>query len=296
MNRMTVTWLQGNSFYHGMTLNVMRRLSAGLQLQAAYTLSKATDTSVTTGNTTEGFTQGQRTNLMWNMDHWKGRSSFDIRNNFVTNVTYELPRMPLTGIAGMLVNGWQANTIISISDGHAFVLRDQVREQTQRMERADGLRPNLIPGGDNHPVLERGTIIEWGGVSAERYYDPRQFLPSTCRGGVYCYDSRAGVPGLGFDPGHYGNLGSNTLTGPGLATVDFSLNKTFQLTEGNRLQFRAEFFNLFNRANFSLPQVPNPIQPYLQSGNRSVENPAAGVITSTRTKAREIQFGLRFNF
>jgi hypothetical protein len=308
MNRLTVTWMQGNSFYHGMTLNVMRRLTAGLQLQAAYTLSKATDTSVTTGNTTEGFTQRQRTNLLWNMDHWKGRSSFDIRNNFVTNITYELPRMPLTGIAGVLVNGWQANSIISISDGHAFYLEDVVREQTQRMERADGLRPNLIPGGNNSPILERGTVIDWGGLSAERYYDPRQFLPSTCRGSDYCYNTRdnpkydpsqplnAGRPDLGFDPGYYGNLGWNTLTGPGLVTVDFSINKSFQLTEENRLQFRAEFFNLFNRANFSLPQVPQRIQPFRQSGNLSVPDPNAGVITSTRTSARQIQFGLRFTF
>jgi outer membrane receptor protein involved in Fe transport len=303
MNRMTVTWLQGNSYYHGASLNVMRRLTAGLQLQAAYTLSKATDQSVTTGNQTEGFTQPQRTNLLWNMDHWKGRSSFDIRNNFVTNVTYELPRMPLNGIAGVLVNGWQANTIISISDGHAFGIRDTVREQSQRMERADGLRPNLIPGGNNSPVL--------GGP--DKYYDPSQFLPSTCRGSVYCYNTalynglpnpnyspnfpaNAGRPDLGFDPGYYGNLGNNTLTGPGLVTADFSINKMFQLTEENRLQFRAEFFNLFNRSNFSLPQVPLLITAFQQSGNLSVPTPDAGRITSTRTSARQIQFGLRFTF
>jgi hypothetical protein len=62
------------------------------------------------------------------------------------------------------------------------------------------------------------------------------------------------------------------------------------------LQFRAEFFNLFNRANFSLPQVPQRIQPFRQSGNLSVPDPNAGVITSTRTSARQIQFGLRFTF
>jgi hypothetical protein len=314
MNRMTTTWMQGNSFYHGMSLNVMRRLSAGLQVQAAYTLSKATDTSITTGNQTEGFPQRQRTALLWNMDHWKGRSTFDIRNNFVTNVTYEIPRMPMTGIAGAIVNGWQANAILSLSDGHAFYLEDVVREQTQRMERADGLRPNLIPGGNNDPTLERGTVIEWGGQALERYYDPRQFLPSTCRGSVYCYNTpllngqpnpnyssafpnNAGRADLGFDPGYYGNLGWNTLTGPGLVTMDFSINKSFQFSESHRLQFRAEFFNLFNRANFNLPQVPNNrVQPFLQSGNLSVPDPTAGVIFNTRTSARQIQFGLRYTF
>ena len=79
-------------------------------------------------------------------------------------------------------------------------------------------------------------------------------------------------------------------------TADFSINKVFQLTEENRLQFRAEFFNLFNRSNFSLPQVPLAITAFQQSGNLSVPTPDAGRITSTRTSARQIQFGLRFTF
>jgi hypothetical protein len=289
MNRMTVTWMQGNSFYHGLTINGMRRLSNGLQFQAAYTLSKATDTSVTTGNQTEGFTQPQRTNLLWNMDHWRGRSTYDIRNNFVANVTYDLPRMPYTGVAGALVNGWQANTIISISDGHPFSILDTLREQAQRMERADGLRANLRPGGNNDPIL--------GGP--DRYYDASQFLPSTCRGTEYCFDANGGVPSLGYDPGYYGNFGVNTLTGPGLVTFDFSLNKTFQVTEGSHFQFRAEFFNLLNRPNFSLPQVPSQISAFIQdpqNNRRSIPNPEAGQIKQTRTDARQIQFALKFVF
>ena len=277
MGRLTVTHQKGNSYYHGLAVNVMRRLTAGLQFQGAYTFSKALDQSASPGNNTEGYAQAQRTALLWDMGHWLGRSTFDIRHNFVSNLTFDFPRFPLTGFAGVVANGWQVNGIITLSSGHAFGLLDSNRDQRSAMERADGLRPNLIPGGNNHPML--------GGP--DKYYDVSQFAPSVCHGARLC---QPGDPD--YAVGYYGNLGSNTLTGPGLATVDFSLNKSFRVAEEKRLQFRAEFFNLFNRPNFNIPNL----SPYRQVGSRLEVNPRAGQITSTRTSARQIQFGLRFSF
>ena len=89
--------------------------------------------------------------------------------------------------------------------------------------------------------------------------------------------------------GYFGNLGYNTLTAPGLATFDFSVLKNVNVGESKRLQFRAEFFNLFNRVNFGLPAA----SPFLSSGAR---DPQAGKITETRTTARQIQFGLKLIF
>ncbi len=280
MGRLTVTHQKGNSYYHGLAVNVMRRLTHGLTLQAAYTLSKALDQSASPGNNTEGYAQTQRTALLWDMGHWLGRSTFDIRHNFVSNVTYDLPRTGLTGVGGVLANGWQMNGIITLSSGHAFGLTDANREQRSAMDRADGLRPNLIPGGNNNPVLGK----------PDKYYDVSQFVPSVCHGSRLC---QSGDPD--YAVGYYGNLGSNTLTGPGLATVDFSLNKNFRLMEEKQLQFRAEIFNLFNRPNFSIPDAAG-LMPYRQTGTRLEVNPSAGQITSTRTTARQIQFGLRFSF
>ena len=204
----------------------------------------------------------------------KGLSILDIRNNFVTNFTFEFPKTQLAGIGGAVTNGWQVNGILAASDGHPFTLSDATRAQATAMRRAGGLRPNLIPGGNNNPVL--------GGP--DLYFDPSQFVPSTCVGGKFC---RAGDPD--YQVGYFGNLGQNTLTGPGLVTFDFSVTKNFQLTEENRLQFRAEFFNLLNSANFALPAF----RTFLSNGNR---DPNAGRITQTRTSAREIQFGLKFTF
>jgi hypothetical protein len=88
-------------------------------------------------------------------------------------------------------------------------------------------------------------------------------------------------------PGTYGNAGRNILQGPGLAETDLSLTKKFSLSERWNMQFRSEFFNLFNRTNFS---NPNPVVYASATGGPS---PTAGVITSTSTTSRQIQFGLK---
>ena len=90
--------------------------------------------------------------------------------------------------------------------------------------------------------------------------------------------------------GTYGNVGRNILQGAGLATTDLSLAKKFDLSERVGLQFRAEFFNAFNRTNFN---TPNPVVYTAATGGPS---PTAGVITSTATTSRQIQFGLKLLF
>jgi hypothetical protein len=88
-----------------------------------------------------------------------------------------------------------------------------------------------------------------------------------------------------------GNLGRNALIGPGLANLDFSLfknNPIRKISENFNIQLRAEFFNVFNRANFASPNDNRII--FDQTGNRIS---SAGLITSTQTPAREIQFALK---
>jgi hypothetical protein len=271
----------GNSYYQGLTISVVRRLTAGLQLQVSHTYSKNLDQSSSAGNNNGGYVQGQRANLFWDMDHRLGLSAQDIRNQFVTNATYELPNTGMAGIGGAVLNGWQVNGILSMSSGPAFQALDVNRNQQTAMRNADGLRANLVPGGDTNPVI--GTPSD----GEERYFDASQFVPSVCHGGRLC---QQGDPD--YAVGRFGNLGKNTLIGPGAITLDFSLNKAFQLTEENMLQFRAEFFNMLNRVNYWIPDA----QPYQLAGTTLRANPSAGTITSTRTSARQIQFGLRFTF
>jgi hypothetical protein len=87
--------------------------------------------------------------------------------------------------------------------------------------------------------------------------------------------------------GTYGNVGRDILYGPGLATTDLSLAKNTSISEKLRLQFRAEFFNVFNRANFGSPNA------VVFGSASATPSPTAGVITSTSTTSRQIQFGLK---
>ncbi len=189
----------------------------------------------------------------------RGLSAFDIRNSFRANFTYEIPRADLSGVGGALVNGWQINGIVTISDGTPVSIRDQSDIQEDIIGDNEYLRPNLIPGGDNNPVL--------GGP--DQYYDPFQFESST--------------------PGFFGNLGKTTLVTPGIGALDLSVFKSFNVTEESRFQFRAEFFNILNRANFGTPDTT----PFRGSGSR---DSSAGEIDNTRTTARQIQLALKFLF
>ncbi len=90
--------------------------------------------------------------------------------------------------------------------------------------------------------------------------------------------------------GTYGNVGRDTLIGPGIAQLDFSALKNTTLTERIKLQFRAEFFNILNHANFG---TPNPV---VFTSASTTPAPTAGVITSTSTASRQIQFGLKLLF
>ena len=86
-----------------------------------------------------------------------------------------------------------------------------------------------------------------------------------------------------------GTVARNTVIGPGLGQFDFSTSKNFKITESQRIQFRAEFFNLPNHPNFRIPIAAL----FNSNGTRSVN---AGRIDATRGPERQIQFGLKYIF
>jgi hypothetical protein len=247
-----------NSHYNGLQLSLKRKGATGVQYQVSYTYSKAIDyaTSFFTGDTSrEAGVTMDATN--WRAD--KGLSSQNPAHNFVANFSYPLPFKFQQKVVSAALGGWTVNGIGTFQTGQPFTVRlGFERSNDGNGGRAD--RPNLVPGAKTNPVL--------GGP--DRYYDPAAFaLPAA---------------------GTYGNLGRDTVIGPGIANFDFSVEKVFPLRERYNFRFRAEFFNLPNRANFGLPNT----LPLLSSGAISG---SAGRITDTGgNTSRQIQFGLKMTF
>jgi hypothetical protein len=181
----------------------------------------------------------------------KGLANFDVRNVGVVNATYALPFGH-----GPVLGGWTLNTIVTLQDGFPFTPQLSYNP-TNSGDTRNPVRPFVNPAFT-------GSVIEG---NPNQYFNPAAFL--------------APPNASGFA----GNLGRDTLIGPGLATWDLSALKDIKVTERFRLQFRAEFFNILNHPNFNQPNAV----VFTPTG----VSPTAGLITSTSTTSRQIQFGLK---
>src|SRR5215510_15135315 len=279
------TIFQGfSSDYNSMNLGLTRRFSDGLQFQVSYTYGKSLDNRSGTSGRQE-YSNGQaRTFDPYNLNLDRGRSDFDVRHSFVANASYDLPfGKGRTGAARQLLAGWQLNAIVTISSGVPFsVITDGDPDGDKTDDNAQ--RPNLLPGV---------TLIPAGGRTPNLWFNLGAFAP----------------PPFGFR----GSAGRNIIEGPNYRTLDFSVVKNFRIDEKRSLQFRAEVFNLLNRANFDLPSnsedgetifsfITNatsstPCIPGSRVGtNCFTATGSAGSIFSTVGDSREIQFGLKFIF
>ena len=254
---------QGVSSYNALQVDINHHFSSGLQFRGAYTYAKALDngdslnTSVATNS--PAFAANP---LEPSWDY--GRGSFDIRHSAVINATYDLPfgegkKFKGGRWANRLAGGWQLSAIENLQSGLPFTPQLSYNPANDGDSR-NPVRPSWNPNFS-------GRVIEGG---ANQYFNPSAFIQPL--------------------PGTYGNIGRNILQGAGLATTDFSLAKKFALSERVHVQFRSEFFNAFNRVDLN---TPNPVAYTAATGGPS---PTAGVITSTATTSRQIQFGAKVLF
>jgi hypothetical protein len=254
------------STYYALRLTVTRRLSKGLQFQGAYTWSKTIDDDTNwTGSSDFGNSLGQSRYL--DMKE-RALSPYDIRHNFNTSFTYDLPGQSLTGAAGKLLGGWQASGILSLQTGNPFQVSTGVLPAYMSAGFV-GDYPDVAPGNKGYQYQTR---------------NPDGFKNSTNFG--YFNPTSFTVPA----PGFIGNAGRSLLIGPGIAKFDFVLMKQTAITERLRVQFRSEFYNLFNRSNFGTPNGK-----IFSNANGAISG-SAGAITNTSTSARQIQFGMRLVF
>jgi hypothetical protein len=277
---------EGASNFNALQISVNRRFHNGLFLSGNYMYSHALDD----GSVGAGDGDSPQNINCYTCDY--GSSDFDSRNSGTVSAVYDLPfgrgkRFLNTGRAGdLLVGGWSVNTLLLARAG----LPINIALNRNSQELPDGnntsQRPNRVPGV---PIYLPGR-----GISA--WLNPAAFsLPAACPLTGAC------ILPPGVSP--WGNLAKNVATGPPLWQDDSSVEKTFHVTERNKVIFRAEAFNLFNRAQYGSPATTLSVSgtgaartlttPVSFGKITSVVNSAGLVGTGT---ARVLEFSLRVTY
>ncbi len=253
----------GMANYNGLQLKAQRNFANGLMFMAGYTWSKTIDDSGGTfvGEGGRGFVfqDGE------NRHSDRGLAAQDIRHRFVLSYVYELPfgrgRRFLNhgGVTDLALGGWQMNGVTSFQTGSPLTI-------TQQCNRANTDSGNMRPDVVGNWKLPSGRS---SGELVSRFFNTGAFYN-------YCPADQG--------PFNFGNAGRNIVIGPGMNNWDFGLYKEFRLPgEDTRLQFRSEFFNLFNHPIFGQP-------------GSTAGTPQFGTITYLAVDPREIQFALRLSF
>ncbi len=267
----TWTWYsRGVSSYNALQVDLNHRFTNGLLLRGVYTWSKALDDGDSLNATAANNAVALLSNPYNPRADW-GLATYDVRNDASVNVVYELPighgkpfLNSMDGISNGIVSGWTVNSIVTLQGGFPFTPQLSYNPANNGDTR-NPVRPFLNPAFSGPVVL--GTPSQW--------FNPNAFIAPPSNSGFY------------------GNVGRDSYIGPGLATWDFSVFKDTRVNERMSVEFRAEIFNLLNRANFN---TPNLITYVLQAPpNTTVpeQSPTAGSITSTSTSSRQVQFGLK---
>ncbi len=263
VGRMDLLAWRGDSYYDALQLQLKNRLPYGMNTQVSYTFGKSIDT----GSATIAGDQFENSvsSLPWfDMRLNRGPSDFNLAHNINVHLSWEIPSAKTSSsMARWLTGGWQTVGNFQASTGSPFTV--VFGGDPLGLGSTDPYDvPNRLTGGQCASQVNPGNPIDYLKLSC--FTSP---TPSTLRG----------------------NLGRNSLIGPGLVTFDVSLIKdTYIKSISDRFnaQFRMEAFNSLNRANFAAPLDHRSI---LDQQGRLV--PGAGLIDSTTTPSRQIQIGLK---
>jgi hypothetical protein len=281
---LNITFREGTgvSNYNALWLTATKRLSRGLQFNTSYTWSKSIDYN---SQSSQGVTLQDSYNLRGD----RGLSDFDARHRFVISGLYELPFHK-----NQVVDGWQLSVITQAQSGNPVtLLAGNVGAIGTTIPAANAnsltglatLRPDVSGPITISPTAATGVIgVQW---FPNLVCDPRP--GGSCPAGSVVSLPVAFVSGKTIY--HFGNLGRNVVMGPTFNNTDFSVIKRTKLGENKLIEFRAEFFDVFNHANFGQP-----------GRTAQVGSTAFGVITNTRFatgdsgSSRQIQFALKFKY
>ena len=244
-----------DSRYNSVQTTVTRRFTKGLRVLVSYTFSKSIDDG--SGGSTSIFSEV--TGDESNMSSSKGVSDFDRKHRVVSNFGYEIPKFGFglnnTWLGKRVFSGWEISGVAVIQSGTPFSITDS---GGATLYGTTGSRANWAVGATQATALLSGSTES----RLNGYFNTAAFTRATT---------------------NFGNVGRNTMRGPAQRNVDFAVNKRVPVTERVSAQFRAEFFNLFNFANFASP-----------SG--AISSSGFGVIKATEGNPRVVQFALKLLF
>jgi hypothetical protein len=265
-----------HSTYNAMQVQV-RKISKqqGIQFQASYTYSKTIDNASTVWNGNNVSNSAMLQNNPFCLGCEKAVSGFDFPQRFVMNFDYKLPFDTaefLSRVPSRVTHGWHALSIISAQSGFPFTVTSPYGTQAYGTDNYIGYQPTR-PFLLQSPPLRSSTQPEGQFFASSVLQNSPQYF---------------GTPTVTLPNGSLvqtapGNLGRNTFRTHPFSNFDFSLVKDTKITESKTLQFRAEFFNLFNQHAFNGP-------------GQLLTSPQFGIATSIVVPEREIQFGARFIF
>jgi hypothetical protein len=251
----------GNTNYNGLLVSLRRRFAKGIAYGLSYTWSRNLADYV------DNLTGGSTPANAYNYAAERSLSPFDVSHRFVGNALWNLPIgkggliLNGNGVASRLIGGWQVNTIVTLETGTPFTVT----------------APDVSQTGGSHQSRANCNSNPFAGASS----DPSQIVGGAAPG-FFLNPAAFSIPALGM----FGNCAPRAFHGPGLENVDLSLFKQFLITERWKVEFRSEFFNAFNHANFT-----NPSSSVAASSIGSF-----GKIFGTVTDPREIQFALKVYF
>jgi carboxypeptidase family protein len=299
----------GHDSYNAMMLQLSRRASTGVSLNAQYTFGKSRGN---TAGSNEALTAGNNARALSEFDYDNGYNNFDVRHTFNLSLLYPLPYgrgrafgQNASGLTQLLLGGWDIGGIVNARSGLPVDVR-VVRPDLLYRDAAGNLFVN--------PAADRVAIINTPGGGNSRNVRRPDLVPGVSsflnQGGVLFLNPAAfAIPA----PGTFGNLERNSIHGPTFRQADFFFAKHFNAGGSRDLELRGEVFNLFDTVNFTNPvgTLPNalpstalteanrvqPGQPYTAAAAGTF-----GRLTSTvgRTVGlgtpRQVQFALRFSF
>jgi hypothetical protein len=258
------------SSYNGLQVQARKiSKSHGIQFQANYTWAKDMTDADSVWNT--GATNPQNPNCI-KCEY--APAAYNVVQRFVANFEYDVPLGGITRLPKRLTNGWEILGIFQAQTGYPFTVSSPYGTLQYGNGGSDRpvflQRATLNPSERTSPQFFSNAVIGGSdnGLGTGYFSIPTVISPVANVGAV--------MPGPG-------SLGRDTFTGPGWPNLDFSVIKDTRITESKTLQFRAEFFNIFNFATFAAP-------------GSTVGSPGFGLTGSMATTERQIQLGLRFIF